>query len=77
MNKLITGLHHITALASDPQKNIDFYAGILGLRLVKRRSILMHLTYIICIMVMKKVHQEQFLLFPYPGIPPGRKERDS
>ena len=27
MNKLITGLHHITALASDPQRNFDFYAG--------------------------------------------------
>lgn len=36
MNKLITGIHHITAVASDPQKNIDFYAGILGLRLVKK-----------------------------------------
>jgi len=31
----ILGLHHVTAIASDPQKNIDFYAGILGLRLVK------------------------------------------
>lgn len=36
MSKLITGLHHVTALASDPQKNLDFYAGILGLRLVKK-----------------------------------------
>ncbi len=35
-NQLITGIHHITALASDPQKNLDFYAGILGLRLVKK-----------------------------------------
>jgi glyoxalase family protein len=34
--KLITGIHHVTALADDAQKNIDFYAGILGLRLVKR-----------------------------------------
>jgi glyoxalase family protein len=33
---LITGIHHITAIAADAQKNIDFYAGILGLRLVKR-----------------------------------------
>lgn len=32
----ITGIHHITAIASDPQANIDFYAGLLGLRLVKR-----------------------------------------
>ena len=32
----INGLHHVTALASDAQKNLDFYAGILGLRLVKK-----------------------------------------
>jgi catechol 2,3-dioxygenase-like lactoylglutathione lyase family enzyme len=31
----IVGLHHVTAIASDPQKNIDFYAGVLGLRMVK------------------------------------------
>lgn len=31
----ILGIHHITAIASDPQKNIDFYTGLLGLRLVK------------------------------------------
>ncbi|AWB46053.1 ring-cleaving dioxygenase [Paenibacillus sp. CAA11] len=30
------GIHHITAFAGNPQKNVDFYAGILGLRLVKR-----------------------------------------
>lgn len=36
MKKLITGIHHVTALADDPQKNLDFYAGILGLRLVKK-----------------------------------------
>jgi glyoxalase family protein len=33
---LITGLHHVTAMASDPQQNLDFYAGLLGLRLVKK-----------------------------------------
>jgi len=36
MTKLVTGLHHVTALAADPQKNVDFYAGILGLRMVKK-----------------------------------------
>lgn len=36
MNKLITGIHHVTAIASDAQKNIEFYTGILGLRLVKK-----------------------------------------
>ncbi len=30
------GIHHITAIAGDPQKNLDFYSGVLGLRLVKR-----------------------------------------
>src|SRR5580704_5180919 len=32
----ITGLHHVTAIASDPQRNLEFYVGVLGLRLVKR-----------------------------------------
>lgn len=36
MEKLITGIHHVTAIASGAQQNIDFYAGILGLRLVKK-----------------------------------------
>jgi len=36
MAGLITGIHHVTALAGNPQKNLDFYAGILGLRLVKK-----------------------------------------
>ncbi len=35
MNKQILGIHHITAIAGDPQTNLDFYAGVLGLRLVK------------------------------------------
>lgn len=32
----IEGIHHITAIAGDPQTNVDFYTGVLGLRLVKR-----------------------------------------
>ena len=36
MEKLITGIHHVTAIAGKAQKNIDFYAGVLGLRLVKK-----------------------------------------
>jgi glyoxalase family protein len=30
------GFHHVTAIAGDPQRNLDFYAGFLGMRLVKR-----------------------------------------
>ena len=33
---MVRGIHHITALASDPQRNVDFYTGVLGLRLVKQ-----------------------------------------
>ena len=36
METKIAGLHHVTAIASDPQRNLDFYAGVLGLRFVKR-----------------------------------------
>src|SRR6187431_2657632 len=32
----VHGLHHITAIAGPPQQNLDFYAGVLGMRLVKR-----------------------------------------
>lgn len=30
------GLHHVTAIAADPQENVDFYTRVLGLRLVKQ-----------------------------------------
>ena len=32
----LRGIHHITAIASDPQRNVDFYAHVLGLRFAKR-----------------------------------------
>lgn len=35
MKGTIQGIHHITAIAGDPQRNIEFYTGVLGLRLVK------------------------------------------
>lgn len=31
-----TGLHHVTAITGDVQANVDFYVGLLGLRLIKR-----------------------------------------
>ncbi len=36
MQQLINGLHHITALASSPQSNYDFYVKFLGLRFIKK-----------------------------------------
>lgn len=36
MEKKTSGIHHITAFVGHPQENVDFYAGVLGLRLVKQ-----------------------------------------
>src|SRR6187399_933960 len=32
----VTGLHHVTAIAGPAQENLDFYAGVLGMKLVKK-----------------------------------------
>ena len=34
--RALHGIHHVTAIAGDPQENLDFYVGLLGLRLVKK-----------------------------------------
>ncbi len=36
MSERIPGIHHVTAIAGDAQRNLDFYTGVLGLHLVKR-----------------------------------------
>jgi glyoxalase family protein len=35
MAQELLGIHHVTAIAGDPQANLDFYSGLLGMRLVK------------------------------------------
>lgn len=69
-----SGLHHITAIASDPQKNVHFYAGILGLRLVKKTinfddPDVYHLYY----GNERGTPGTILTFFPYVGIPQGRK----
>src|SRR4051812_7390300 len=32
----VSGLHHVTAIAGPAQENLDFYNGVLGMRLVKK-----------------------------------------
>ena len=32
----LEGLHHVTAITGDAPGNVRFYAGVLGLRLVKK-----------------------------------------
>ncbi|AOM83939.1 ring-cleaving dioxygenase [Salisediminibacterium beveridgei] len=36
MTKQTQGIHHISTIVGHPQENADFYAGVLGLRLVKK-----------------------------------------
>ncbi|HEX9728748.1 MAG TPA: ring-cleaving dioxygenase [Gemmatimonadales bacterium] len=36
MDRLIRSLHHVTATVSDAQEDLDFYIGLLGMRLVKK-----------------------------------------
>jgi glyoxalase family protein len=36
VNALVHGIHHVTCIAGDAQENVDFYTGVMGLRLIKR-----------------------------------------
>jgi glyoxalase family protein len=69
----LDGIHHITGMTADAQANVDFYAGVLGLRLVKKsvnqdHTSVYHLFYA----------DEQgepgsdITFFEYPGLPRGR-----
>lgn len=73
-NNNIHGLHHVTALSSDAQKNVDFYAGILGMRLVKKTinfdaPDIYHLYY----GDREGSPGTLMTFFPYPGMVRGRK----
>lgn len=72
--KLINGIHHVTAMADDPQKNVDFYAGILGLRLVKK-TINFDAPDVYHFYYGNEVGAPGTIMtfFPYTGIRPGRK----
>jgi glyoxalase family protein len=69
----LDGIHHITAITADAQRNVDFYAGILGLRLVKKtvnqdNPTVYHLFYA----DEKGDPGSDLTFFEYPGIPEGR-----
>ena len=69
----LDGIHHITAITSDAQGNVDFYVGVMGLRLVKKSvnqddPTVYHLFY-------GDEHAHPGLdltFFEYPGAAPGR-----
>jgi len=69
----LEGVHHITAITGDAQKNVDFYAGVLGLRLVKKTvnqddPTVYHLFFAD---EMGDAGSD-LTFFEYPGAPPGR-----
>ena len=69
----LEGIHHITAITENGQRNVDFYAGVLGLRLVKKtvnqdNPTVYHLFY---------ADEDgdagsDITFFEYPGVPGGR-----
>jgi glyoxalase family protein len=74
MTHQINGIHHITAIAADPQRNVDFYTDVLGLRLVKQTVNFddpgtYHLYY------GDDLGRPGTILtfFPFPGVPRGRR----
>ena len=67
------GLHHVTCVAGDPQQNLDFYLGVLGLRLVKR-SVNQDdpATYHFFYADRQGTPGTALTFFPYPHLPPHR-----
>src|ERR671930_2549258 len=69
----LEGVHHITAITADAQRNVDFYAGVLGLRLVKKTvnqddPTVYHLFYA----DENGDPGSDLTFFEYPGMPVGR-----
>jgi len=71
--KQLEGIHHISAITSDAQRNVDFYVGVLGLRLIKKsvnqdNTSVYHLFY-------GDEHAQpgaDMTFFEYPGLRAGR-----
>ena len=70
---MITGIHHITCIAGDAQENLDFYAGVLGMRLVKK-SVNQDSpdTYHLFVADGDAHPGTDLTFFPWPGMPRGR-----
>ena len=69
----LEGVHHVTAITGDAPGNVEFYAGVLGLRLVKKTvnqddPTVYHLFYA----DEKGSAGSDITFFEYPGVPSGR-----
>ncbi|WP_433558951.1 ring-cleaving dioxygenase [Pseudonocardia xinjiangensis] len=68
------GLHHVTAIASDPQRNVDFYTRVLGLRLVKQTvNFDAPDTYHLYYGDARGAPSTLLTFFPWRGVPAGRQ----
>ncbi len=68
----LEGIHHITAITADAQSNIDFYAGTMGLRLVKKTVNQDNPTvYHLFFADEKGSAGSDLTFFEFPGVPPG------
>jgi len=70
----IEGIHHVTAIAGDPQENVTFYVGVMGMRLVKR-SVNQDApdTYHFFYADAAGHPGTDLTFFPWPDMPPGRR----
>jgi glyoxalase family protein len=69
----LEGIHHITAITEDAQRNVDFYAGVLGLRLVKKTVNQDNPTvYHLFFADEAGDAGSDLTFFEYPGVAPGR-----
>src|ERR1700710_1721650 len=69
----LEGIHHITAITENAQRNVDFYVGVLGLRLVKKtvnqdNPAVYHLFFA----DEKGDPGSDLTFFEFPGVPRGR-----
>lgn len=69
-----SGLHHVTAISSDPQKNVDFYTQALGLRLIKQ-TVNFDAPHIWHLYYGDEAGTPASILtfFPWPGVPKGKE----
>ncbi|MBV9048934.1 MAG: VOC family protein [Solirubrobacterales bacterium] len=69
----LEGIHHVTAITADAQRNVDFYAGVLGLRLVKK-SVNQDQTSVYHLFYADENGEpgSDITFFEYPGLATGR-----
>lgn len=69
-----SGLHHVTAIADNPQKNVDFYTQAIGLRLIKQ-TVNFDAPHIWHLYYGDEAGRPASILtfFPWPGVPKGKE----